>query len=84
MGTSLPTVAASASYRADHGTYDGYASLTLEKIRSYDRSVDGISVVWAVSNEYCPETTVGAETYHLYRPANPQAPGHCPAAPARA
>jgi hypothetical protein len=68
-------------YAADH---DGYAGLTLEKIRSYDRGVNGITVVWAVRREYCLESTVGAETYYLNGPANSQAPGHCPAAPAPA
>lgn len=77
LRAAIPAIEA---YAADH---DGYAGLTLEKIRSYDRGIDGISVVWAVRSEYCLESTVGAETYHLNGPANPQAPGHCPAAPAR-
>lgn len=55
--------------------------MTLEKIHEYDHGVQGITIVWAFSTEYCIEATVGAETYHPHGPANGREPGHCPAAP---
>lgn len=75
LRAAIPAIEA---YAADN---DGYAGLTLEQIQSYDRGVAGITVVWSAQDAYCIESTVGAETYHLHGPANPQAAGPCPAAP---
>ncbi len=71
-------VPAIEAYAADN---DGYAGMTLEKIRSYDYGVQGITVAWALRAEYCIESTVGAETFHQHGPANGREPGACPAAP---
>jgi hypothetical protein len=71
-------VPAIEAYAADN---DGYAGMTLEKIRTYDYGVQGITVVWALRAEYCIESTVGAETFHQHGPANGRVAGACPAAP---
>jgi hypothetical protein len=75
LRSAVPAIEA---YAADSA---GYAGLTLEKIRSWDRGVEGITVAWSARSAYCIQSTVGAQTYHLCGPANPVAPGRCPAAP---
>jgi hypothetical protein len=72
---AIPAIEA---YAADNV---GYAGLTLEKIRAWDRGVAGITVAWSTRAAYCIQSTVGSATYHLHAPAHPVAAGRCPAAP---
>lgn len=72
---AIPAIEA---YAAENG---GYIGLTLEKIRVWDRGVEGITVSWSTRSEYCIQSTAGAATSHLRGPARPVASGRCPAAP---
>lgn len=64
------------AWAADHG---GYAGMTIEGIRRWDSSIEGITIVWTTRDRYCIESESGAATYHRLGPIEPVKPGSCPA-----
>jgi hypothetical protein len=70
-------VPAIEAYNADHS--NGYTGVTLRKLQtSYDAGVKDISIVWAGSDDYCIESTVGSATYHKAGPVGDIVAGPCP------
>lgn len=68
-------VPAAAGFATDNG---GYAGMTIQKLRRYDKGVGGITIVWTQRGGYCAEATVGSTTYHQVAPAESSKPGSCP------
>ena len=58
----------------DHGTYVG---LTLAKIRSYDKSVRGVTVKRATKNGYCIQSTLAGPVVHFDGPRGYVRKGRC-------
>jgi hypothetical protein len=69
-------VPAIEAYAADH---DGYAGMTIAALRAYDAGIIDITIVRATRDTYCIESGTGAEQFHRNGPAEPNAPGPCPA-----
>lgn len=69
-------VPAMEAYAADH---NGYAGMTIEALRKYDAGIIDITIVRATRTTYCVETGTGADEFHRNGPAEPNAPGPCPA-----
>jgi hypothetical protein len=69
-------VPAIEAYAADH---DGYAGMTIAALRAYDAGIIDITIVRATRDTYCIESGTGAEQFHRDGPAEPNAPGPCPA-----
>jgi len=68
---AIPAVEA---YAADH---NGYAGMTLAKLRKYDRSVRRIAVRRATKNRYCIESTSRGPIVHYDGPGGPMRRGRC-------
>jgi hypothetical protein len=69
-------VPAIEAYAADH---KGYAGMTVAALRAYDAGIIDITIVRATRDTYCIESGTGAEQFHRNGPAEPNAPGPCPA-----
>jgi hypothetical protein len=69
-------VPAMEAYAADH---NGYAGMTIEALRKYDAGIVDITIVRATSTTYCVESGTSADQFHRNGPAEPNAPGPCPA-----
>jgi hypothetical protein len=69
-------VPAMEAYAADH---NGYAGMTIEALRKYDAGIVDITIVRATRTTYCVESGTGADQFHRNGPAEPNAPGPCPA-----
>ena len=66
------------AWAADHG---GYAGMTIEGIRRWEASIEGITIVWTTRDRYCIESGSGAQTFHRLGPAEPVKAGPCPPRP---
>ncbi len=63
------------AFNADHGTYVGATSATLQA--SYDAGIKHITISQQSDTTYCIESTVGASTYHKAGPSADITSGVC-------
>jgi hypothetical protein len=63
------------AWAADHG---GYAGMTLEGIRRWDPSIEGITIAWTTPAKYCIESADDTGTYHKLGPEESVKPAACP------
>src|ERR671925_245213 len=64
-------VPAAAGFATDN---NGYAGMTIAKLRRYDGGVREIEIVWTKRSSYCAEAAVGTTVYHQVGPAEPSKP----------
>jgi hypothetical protein len=68
------TIAAAEAYAADH---NGYAGMTVAKLRRYDKSVRRIAVRRATKRGYCIQSTSPGPVVHYDGPGGPMRKGRC-------
>ena len=64
------------AFAADHGTYVGATSATLQA--SYDAGIKHILIKSQTQTSYCVQSTVGASVFHKAGPAADIVTGVCP------
>jgi hypothetical protein len=67
-------IPAAEGYAADH---NGYAGMTVAKLRRYDKSIRRIAVRRASKNRYCIQSTSEGPGVHYDGPGGPMRKGRC-------
>ena len=67
-----------ARFRVFATDNNGYAGMTIQKLRRYDKGVRDIKITWTERDSYCAQATAGTTTYHQVGPAEASKPGPCP------